>query len=156
MVHTQMNKYVCMGTLGPIATDATSNHYVDTKGWDHALIMAIGPAATAAGTSKWTSMVLSEATITNISSATAITGCTGTTNATAAAGEFVLPGHSDTSIKSIVAFDVSLPDKQRYLHLTVESATAAYSTCAFVAVLSRGDSTPDTDAEMGMAEVVYV
>jgi len=156
MIDSQNTKVVCFGTLGAIATNATSNHYVDTLGWERARILAITAAATATNSSaKWTSMVLKEAKVTSVSSATAISGCTGTTNSTATSAQFVLPAHNDTSVKQIVAFDVNLFDKERYLHLTVQAPTAAYATCSFVAILSRGKTSPNTDAEAGCAQVVY-
>ena len=162
MITGQNEKTVAFGTLGAIATNATSNHYVDT--WDsngvpfeHARIFAIAPVAAATNSSaKWTSMVLKDSKVTNVSSATAISGATGTTSATATTAQFVLPAHNDTAVKSVVVFDVGLPTRERYLHLTVQAASADASTCAFVAQLSRAKSSPTTAAGQGAAAIVYL
>jgi len=148
---------VSFGTLGVIVTNATTNHYVDTKGFAKATILAIHHAAAATDSSaKWTSMVLGHSPTTDITNVTAIDGATGTTNATATSAQFVIPAHNLTAVPCIVEFHVDLTKKERYLHLLVQASAAAYSTASFVAILHRAESTPTTDALAGAAQVVWV
>ena len=162
MIDSQNQKTIVFGTLGVISSAATSNHFVDTwdaNGYpfDHVKITAATAVATATNSSAtWTSMVLNEATVTNVSSATAIDGGTGTTNTTATSAQFVLPKYNDTSVKQLVAFHVDLTAKERYLHLTVQASSAAYISCCFVAELSRGQIAPNTAALRGAAASVFL
>ncbi len=155
MIPTQDVKVVAF-QLGAIATNATSSACVDTQGYEHARVLVMHEKAAATNSSaKWTSLQLGHATTTHISNATAINGATGTTNATAASTEFVLPAHNDANLPCVIAFEVPLANKERYLHVKAQ-ASNTYETVSYVAILSRGKTSPNTDAESGAAKVVYL
>lgn len=155
MIPSQDVKVVAF-ELGTIATNATSSASVDTRGYEHARVLVLHNKAAATNSSaKWTSLQLGQATTTHISNATAISGATGTTNATASSTEFVLPAHNDNANPCVIAFEVPLANKERYLHVKAQAAKD-YNTVSYVAILSRGKTSPNTDAESGAAKVVYL
>ena len=159
MIHTENTMVRSCGTEAAISSCATSNHQFDT--WDadlipfeHCRIDVVTAVSTGTLGNQWTSMVILESSVTNISSATALASGTGTTNTTATTAEFTLPTYMDTSVKQIISFEVPLAKVERYLNLTVQASSITQATCHFIATLSRG-SGRDTDAKQGAAQVAY-
>jgi hypothetical protein len=111
------------------------------------------PAAATNSSAKWTSLQLEEGTTTDATNHTAINGFIGTTNATASATQFVLPGDNTTTYDEIILFHVNLADKERFLMLNRQAATG-YNTIATQVTLSRGKESPNTTTEMGVNAVV--
>ena len=156
-VDVQNHKAVCFGGPAIASSAATSSSYVDTRGWDYAAIdVVINPAATTSASAKWLSLELGESADTNISNATAISGCTGTTNATATATQFVLPVHNDAVYGGIIRFYVDCRTKERYLHVTKKCPDASHLTTFNYATLTRGDVAPNTTTEAGVQAYVFV
>jgi len=137
-----------------IATNATSMTYVDRIGFDFVTIDVIHNVASATNASaKWTALKLQHSNdATNVSG---ITGASGTTNATAAAGEFVLPVHNDTAVPAVIRFHVDARDYGRYLHIEKQAA-ASYHSTANVANLFRAKEMPNTTTEAGVTAHVFV
>ncbi len=159
MIHAENTMTRSFGTEAAIASNATSNHQVDT--WDaegipfeHCRIDVVTAVSTGTLGNQWTSMVILDSIVTNISSATALPSGTGTTNTTATTAQFTIPTYTDTSIKQIISFSVPLATVERYLNLTVEASSITQQTCHFIATLSRG-SGRDTDTKQGAAQVAY-
>lgn len=149
MLYEQNQKVVCT-QLQTIATNATSAVTVDTTGWDYCIYDVYHNPSTASNSSaKWTSLVLQEATTTDTTNATAIDGCTGTTNATATSAQFVLPVHNDTSIGSVVRFFVPLHNKAKIIRCQKQAAASHHHTCEVIHLM-RGRTGADTDTERGV------
>lgn len=154
----QATKTVIFNGPATEATNATNSAYIDTFTLDNAshleIEVAHNPATGTNSSAKWTSLRLLDGAVTNISSGTAITGATGTTNSTTAAGEFILPVHNDTSVAGIVKFVVPLASYERYIHVEAQCA-ASHHTVTYTARVSQGNST-SSDTDQGANEVVYV
>lgn len=143
MLHAQNQKVAVMVEPQTIGTTAVSG-YVDTLGYNHARILYVGgPVATGGvpGTLK-----LREGDTT--SSFTDISGAVGGTDFT-----ITTP---NTSNGDVIAFDVDLrKPRDRYIALTV-TGTATTRTTSAIAILSRAEQTPNSDAEAGCDEIVFV
>jgi hypothetical protein len=125
-------------------------------GWDYAAVdVVINAAATTSASAKWLSLEVGESADTNISNATAISGCTGTTNSTASATQFVLPVHNDAVYGGVVRFYLDLRTKERYIHVTKKAPDASHLTTFNYATLSRGRTAPDTTTEAGVQAYVF-
>lgn len=149
MIEAQNSKVVVV--LGPVtaATNADSTNYFDALGFDYAVVDVAVPPATATNSSaKLQVLAFTEGDTT--SSFAAWTGTfTGTTNSTAAATEFVLPVHNNTSIGGIHRFYIDLRARKRYIKIA--DRPAASHTIVYASVsLSRGEIAPDTDTERGV------
>jgi hypothetical protein len=149
MIHAQMEKNVPLTGPATVATNATGSNYVDTLGFNYAVIEVMGPPATATNSSaKMIALAVSEGDTT--SSFAAFGAFTGTTNSTAAATEFVIPVHNNTSVGNVIRFYIDLHGRKRYLKVAFTPA-ASHTTICSKAVLSRAAIMPDTDTERGVA-----
>lgn len=156
MIYGQATKVVAMGDVVAVSTSATSAETVDTIGFDYAVVDVIMEAATGSTSSaKWTALKLQDATTTDATNATDISGAVGTTNATATATQFVLPVNNDTSNGFVVRFCVDLRDKERFLRVE-RQAPASHPVSVAVCTLSRGEVSPTNAATMGAGSVVFV
>ncbi len=134
--------------LGTIATDATSFTTVDTLGRGQFAIVDVVQIAAAATNSsaQWTSLILTHGTTTDVSTHTAITNLTGTTETTATSTQFVLPVNNDTAVNQISRFYVDLRNKERYLGVR-KQADSGHQTTANSASFYRRPVSPATDTE---------
>lgn len=153
---TYQDNRTIMFQIGAIATDATSATTVDVLGYKRAQVEIFTSPATATNSSaKWTSLVLQHGITTDVTNFTAITGATGTTEATATATQFVLPVHNDATEAGIIRFNVDLVDKARHLRV-VKQATASHHTTANSVNLFRSGTSPDSAADAGVDVIVNV
>ncbi len=147
-IHAQNTKVACLWGPGTTATNATASNYFDTKGWGYATVEVMVPPATATNSSaKMVALALTEGDTT--SSFAAFGTFTGTTNSTAAATEFVLPVHNNTSIGAVHKFYIDLKARKRYIKVAATPG-ASHTTISGKAELSRGKTAPDTDTERGV------
>lgn len=140
MIAAQNVKDAVMFSTATIATNATTaSTEVDTLGFSYLTVRAFLPKASATDSSaKWTVLKLQEGDTT--SSYSDVTGFTGTTNTTAAAGEFVLPVHNNTSVSQCVRMHIKLGgSRKRYLRL-VAQAPASHGTVGAFGSLSAPDT----------------
>jgi hypothetical protein len=120
------------------ATNSTSYGYLDTIGWQAAkVLVAFGTAATTSAVA--TTLSLTEGT--NSTAASAVVALTGGT-ATDSSHGFVIPTGVTTE-GVVVAFDVDLRKRSRYLRLNVTPAQA--NSFAAMALLTRGNVEPGSD-----------
>ncbi len=113
-------------------------------------------AATATNSSsKWTALKLQQSTTTDATNATDISGAVGTTNATTAAGEFVLGVHNDDAGTGVVRFHVNLANKERYLRVE-KHAHASHSTTMNVCTFYNTPLTQANAGDQGATAAVYV
>lgn len=129
------------------ATNATNRVYFDTralgKKWNSARILLQPKSGTAAQAVKLLALSIQEADDTQASSFSDITGYTGTTNSTAASGEFVIPVGNTTGTASPGAphvFDVDLKGKKRYIGVLFTMPNATANSAHITYELSGGDS----------------
>lgn len=123
-----------------IATSATAVGYIDTLGWDEAKILVQFGATHATTTVTATACALSEGT--NSAAATAIVAFTGGTVTSASVG-YVIAKAENTVNGSVIAFNVNLIDRERYLKVSVTPAVADY--VGILAILARGHVMPGSD-----------
>jgi len=122
-----------------IATGATTYGYLDTLGWDYALIAIHANAEHASAA--FTVCALTEGT--NSAAATAIPAFTGGTSTTTSVG-YVIAAADNTSEGCVVRMNVDLRKRERYLKLSLTPGNAADSYSA-LAILSRGREVPGAD-----------
>lgn len=151
-IHAQDDKVVVLFGPGTTATNATASNYFDTKGFGYATVDIAVPAATATNSSaKLIACALTEGDTT--SSFAAFGVFTGTTNSTAAATEFVLPVHNDTSVGAVHRFYIDLRGRKRYIKVAATPG-ASHTTIFSKANLSRAATGPDSISERGASVAV--
>jgi hypothetical protein len=147
MIAAQNDKVIALAGPVTIATNAATTAVVDVRGFGYAVFdIALPPATATNSSAKFGVLTLTEGDTT--SSYAAATGFTGTTNSTAAAGEFVLPVQNNTSVAAVHRLYVDLKNRKRYLKLSVQ-APASHTTIYAQCRLSRAATAPDTDTERG-------
>jgi hypothetical protein len=151
MIHAQNVRTVAAITAGTIATNNTSATMVDTAGWKYAkyqIFYGNGTVTTKANTIK-----VVESTDSNVSNAVDIVACTGTTNTvTSTSAGFVIPAQASSTVPHIYELNLALGgNRRRYLGLVVASGNTAtvLANAAFL-TLSRGDESPNSNAEAGV------
>lgn len=129
------------------STTATTRVYFDTralgKKWNSARVLVQPKSGTAAQVVKMLALSIQQADDTEATSFADITGYTGTTNSTAAAGEFIIPAGNTTGTASPGAphvFDVDLKGKKRYIGVVVQLPNATANSAHITYELSGGDS----------------
>lgn len=132
---------------GTISTSATSaSNIIDRRSYNYAnLVVAHQPATATNSSAQWASLKLQHSDSTAATSFVDVTGFTGTTNTTAAAGQFVLPVHNDTANTSRITFRIDLRPLRRYLR-TVQQAGASHNTVCGEAVLGVAEIAPTSAA----------
>ena len=142
MNDAQNVKYAQMVLPQSIGTSAVTG-YIDTLGWDHLRVLYIGD--TAASGDVITTLKLQDGSTTS-----AFTDISG-----AAPSTIPVP---NTSTGDITVFDVSMAgngDLERYINISIAGDATARLT-SVIGILSRGRIAPNTDAEAGASEIVYV
>lgn len=143
MIHAQNTKAVQVILPQSVgATEVTGT--IDTVGWKYATI--VFNLDTAAATSVITTMSLGEAS--SDASYVAIAACEG---GGATGPTFPTPSES---AGTLVKYQVDLRGRKRFLEVGIASTTARL--LSVTAELSRGDIAPNTDAEAGCSEIVFV
>jgi hypothetical protein len=149
MINEQNDKVVVLFGPGTTATNAVASNYFDRKNYNYATVEVAVPPATATNSSaKLIALALTEGDTT--SSFAAFGAFTGTTNSTAAATEFVLPVHNNTSVGAIHKFYINLRDRKRYIKVAATPG-ASHTTIFGKATLSRAETAPDSNTERGVS-----
>ena len=141
---TPTPKAIVALTAASVASNATGTAYIDTLGYDYALI-AIMSNGLSTQSATLTALTLGDGdTNTAYTNLTGFVGGTDFTLATAAA-------HTADEVAAVLGVD--LRAKRRYLRLGVTPRTAA--TVSAVALLFRGDEVPVTASKAGVGNLVY-
>ena len=159
MIYSQYAKEVVLEGPGTVASGATTSARLDTLGYKYAEIIAVGPIAsstTSTTNHRFSVLYLSQGDSTAISSATSIAAFTGTTNTvTAATAQFLIVPNAVSTLGNIHKMGVDLRKNQgRYLFVTYQG-NSSHSTCCITAKLYRGDQSPNTDTERGVAASAF-
>jgi hypothetical protein len=146
MIHNQ-NLRVVGHTSGPlvVGSTATTTLTVDRRGYDQVSVLVMKNGVS--GATSFAS-VLKVAESDDNSSYTDVTALVKD-----GVGGFTVPAVS-TSVVSTVKMDVDCLARKRYLRVIVTPDATA--TVSVVALLSRGEAHPSTDAEVGVDKVVKV
>ena len=146
MIHSQNEKSVVLLNPASYTNGATASGSVDTLGYNYCSIDVVLDSV-AAATNNPDKFIISDGTTTVLSNATALTGGTGDT-------DFTIPNML-TNSANIIRVDVDLKaGKERFIHLEINPVTT--QIIGAVARLSRAESTPDTNAELGAQEQVIL
>lgn len=149
MKHPQNTKRIVLQAPATIASDSTTSYSFDTRGFKYARVDIVQAATATNTTTKFGVLKITEADVTNVSSATAIVALTGTTNTvTDATNGFVINAHTVTSGGTSSLF-VDLTGRKRYLFLTIQGGSSHSTICA-TADLSLAERAPDTVSERGL------
>lgn len=144
-------KYIVFQGPETVATNATSSAWVDTLGFRYAAIVSSHDPPTATNSSaQFTSWRLLHGAVTNISSGTAVSTLTGTTNTTATTAQFVLGVANDTAVGGTVLAFVDCQSLERYLTVEKEASSIGWDGCMDLAILTNGPEAPDTAALRGV------
>lgn len=138
--------------LGTVSTSATASASFDGSSWQYISIEVgvIKPtAATAAVT--LTALAVEEADGTSYA---AISGLTGTTNTTAASGEFVIPPTS-TNDNNIIRLGINNVGRKKNFRVKYQGVTGG-ATLSIVARGSNGEEVPVSVSEQGVLTAVGV
>lgn len=127
---------------GTVATNATSRHYIDTKGFDAIDILVSAPKATATnGTGTFTSLALQHSDTTDASNfSTIVEGTSGTPTSS----QFSMPTNNDTDAWTDVRFSLKKDGRKRYVGVLVQAA-ASYNTLGISAYLHRAKEGPSAN-----------
>ena len=160
MIHAQNTKFVLLDDAATgIASNATSSstYVVDTRGYDFASVYIQKLAATDTNVSaKWITLQVLEGSTTDLTNCTAVNGTIGTTNATATATQFVLPGDNTTADDEVITLHIDWKTKNRYLALQ-RTGAACHNTTTAWCILSRPNAGVDkTTALAGGDKIVHV
>ncbi|MCH8878466.1 MAG: hypothetical protein IID34_01120 [Planctomycetes bacterium] len=112
-------------------------------------------ATNGSSNAKWTSLVIQHGLTTDVSNFTAVSGATGTTEATATSSQFVLPVHNDVAESGVIRFDINMVGKARHLRV-VKRAPPSHHTSSNTVTLFRGNSSPDSAADAGLDAIVHL
>lgn len=151
MIFGAYDKVIYSNPATTAATNATTTARCDTLGFRYALFEAVIPPAVATNSSaKFTSLSIYEADTTIYATTNAV--LLGTTNATAAAGSYVLPAWNDTSNPQIVRLGIDLRGRKRYLFALIDLPDVTnYTTFVYSWRLSRAEEEPNTTTEAGVS-----
>lgn len=146
MIYSQNAKYVQMVKPQSVGTTAVTGT-ADTLGYNYATVnVALDTAATSVSIN---TLKISERDSTSDSWAD-ITELTAGT----ASGNFTAPDATGTSgTGDIVPLHIDMRGRKRYLRVSLANSSARLSNV--VATLERGDVTPTSNTERGVAEAVY-
>ena len=162
MIHAQNEKFVLAKVPASVATNATaSSDAIDTLGWHNAIVRIAGQKVSASVASNFVAAVkLQHGNSTDASSFSDYTAAAfnGTTNSTAAASQFVIATNSTTTTPWCIQWNLSgilgTNGLARYLRVVYDSPLTGNNTNVVVAILSRGDQSPNSAAETGVTQIV--
>jgi hypothetical protein len=135
-----------------VATNSTASARVDLNdlGTPGVLILhAKAPVATATNASnKWTLLKFSAGDTTTFASSVTVSGLVGTTNTTAASGEFVLPGHNNTSLAQDIVITVRNPGRYGRYWFVQYQGTTSFNTVTIDAIGADSTEAPGSATEI--------
>ena len=151
MVHAQRSKIVLLTPPAILVDNASLTvAELDTIGWDHAMIYLIMGATDIA----MTALAVTESDTTGSGHAN-VTGLIYATSTNTDGDTSALPTATDDD--TIFGFDINLTGRTRFLDLTATVADGSVGGYyVVIAVLSRGDESPQTAAEQGLNECLRV
>lgn len=151
MIQAQASKVIPL-VLGTVSTSATASASFDASGWSYVSIEVgvIKPtAATAAVT--LTALAIEEADGTSYA---AVSGLTGTTNTTAASGEFVIPP-TVTTDTNVIRLGINNVGRKKNFRVKYQGVTGG-ATLSVTARLHNGEEAPVSASEKGVLTDVNV
>lgn len=157
MILGNLAKSVVVAGEATVLTNATASYGpFDISGCGHVVIKAIHPPAVATNSSaKWQALAVYVGDTTNFTSATAVVGLVGTTEATASTSQFFLGVHNDTSYASITRLSIgSNRAKYAFVQANPPGATS-YRRVAIVCDGYHSGQAPNTASEAGCAAVAH-
>lgn len=158
MLPMQNDKTVVLAHgLATVASGATASAAVlDTFGYDVATVEVSHPPATATNSSaKLAAFAIYESDATTF--ATTYPVAVGTTNATAASGQFVLGEHNNTTYGAVARVTIPLQGRRRYLFVVTQPpATTNYNHIHVVGRLSRAEQAPIVASAAGVTTLHVV
>jgi len=151
MIQAQASKVIPL-VLGTVSTSATASASFDASGWSYGMIevLVIKPTAASAAVTL-TALSVEEA---DSSTYAAISGLTGTTNTTAASGEFVIPP-TVTTDTNVIRLGFNNVGRKKNIRVKYQGVTGG-ATIAVVARLFNGEEAPVSAAEQGVLTSVAV
>ena len=156
MINEGYAKVHCTNPATTQASNATTSTRIDTIGYDYLVLTGVAPPAAATNSSaKWRVFDVYQADITTFATTDAV--IVGTTNTTAAATEFVMGVHNDTTEANIVKVGVDLRGRERYLFVEWGAPGATdYTTNVIVSELFRAEEQPTTAALSNLSAWTHV
>ena len=157
MIELQDTSFDVFWTPQTLATNATVSARIDlgTNPPHYIEIECEVSPATAAGTVKWAVLNVGAADTTTFSTNNRISGLIGTTNSTAATGEFVLTGCNDTA-KNITVLGFNPAGRGRYIFVQLQPPAGTFNSLSVRARKARLPVSPDSASEAGANQRVYV
>ncbi len=147
MIHAQLSKIMPL-VAATAATSATASAQASVVGFHYAQITAVLPKASATNVSAIWGVLKVQGGNAASGAWTDIIG--GTTNTTAAATEFVMAVHNDTSVPQATRIYVDLI-KNPWSNLNVVYQSAASNSTVGISIeLFRGDAAANTAAQKGV------
>jgi hypothetical protein len=139
MIHAQNHKVVAEVPAAAIGSTATASLTIDTIGYDHASVTVL--RASNASTA-FANVIKVEESDDNLSysNVTALVG--------GGTGGFSIPAVSNTSVTSVLKFDIDARAKKRYLKVSYTPGVTA--TVAIVGRLGRAEESPASNSDAGV------
>lgn len=153
MVLGTLSKSIVVQPNATQATDATASAGpFDIAGFDSVQFKCIHIAATnASASAKWAVLDVLVGDSTAFTSATAVNGLVGTTNATASTSQYVLGVHNNTSFGSVTRLNLH-KNKHAYAYIRYQPpATTNYRLPVFVVDAFNAAQSPNSASESGAA-----
>jgi hypothetical protein len=151
MIQSQATKLIPL-VLGTVSTSATASASFDASGWSYGMIeVGINKPTAATAAVTLTALAIQEADGTSYA---AITGLTGTTNTTAAAGEFVIPP-TVTTDTNVIRLGINNTGRKKNFRVIYQGVTGG-ATLAITARMSNGEEAPVSATEQGVLTAVNV
>lgn len=154
MILGQMSKGVAVLAQATVDVTVTGSTYADMTGCGAVTIEAIHPPAAATNSSaKWQVLDVLVGDTTDFSSATIVSGLSGTTNSTASTSQFVLGVHNSTSYGSITRLSINQL-RHPYVFVRHKTANATnYNVPAFIFHGFAKAEAPSSASEAGCAAI---
>lgn len=154
MILGMLSKTIAISATSATNATASAGPF-DMSGCNQVNIKVCHAAASATNASaKWATLQILNSDSTAFTSATAVSGLVGTTNATASTSQFVLGAHNNTSNMSVTKLNV-LDNKHPY-YFVVFSAATGYNTATIVVDGYAAAQAPNTASENGAAAIASV
>ena len=153
MIQAQADKTVIVQAPSTGVSTSAITAAIDTLGASYVQIQVLGTQATAAGTNKLDALAVASGT-SSTGPWTNISGLVGTTNSTAASGEFVIPGHSVTNQPFLINLGCVPP--ARWLRVTYDAPSTTYDDIVVIARLQQLNESANSTTEAGSIANVYV
>ena len=154
MIDAQANKVqIVVAPSTGLGTATSTAVAIDASDAGYLFIQVLGTRATAAGTNKLDALAIASGPAAT-GPWTNVSGLVGTTNTTAASGEFVIPAHSVTNVDPII--NLGLKPTANFYRLSIKCNSTTYDDYVVLANTSERGQTANTVAEAGSILNVYI